>query len=48
MNILTHARAWLKHRQTVAQLRGLSNDALDDIGLNRHDLLPGGRSRFSR
>jgi uncharacterized protein YjiS (DUF1127 family) len=48
MNILTQARAWLKHRHTVAQLRGLSNDTLDDIGLNRHDLLAGHRARFGR
>lgn len=48
MNILMHARAWLKHRHTVAQLRDLSNDTLDDIGLNRHDLLPGRGTRFGR
>ncbi|WP_099867777.1 DUF1127 domain-containing protein [Pararhizobium haloflavum] len=48
MSMIASARAWLNHRRTMSQLRGLSNEALEDIGLTRYDVTHTFGSRTSR
>ncbi|MBW3098137.1 DUF1127 domain-containing protein [Pseudohoeflea coraliihabitans] len=38
MSILNTARSWMRSRRTMHELASLSNDALADIGLTRHDI----------
>lgn len=46
MNIFKPARSWLSRRRTLQQLRALSNEALDDIGLTRFEVSRASRPRF--
>lgn len=38
MNPLRFAKSWLNYRRTMNELGGLSNQALNDIGLTRYDI----------
>ena len=38
MNPIRLAKNWLSYRRTISELGGLSNQALNDIGLTRYDI----------
>lgn len=38
MNPIRLAKSWVSYRRTMNELRGLSNQALSDIGLTRYDI----------
>lgn len=38
MGIVTLAKNWISYRRTMNELGSLSNQALRDIGLSRHDI----------
>ena len=38
MNPLRFAKNWISYRRTINELGGLSNQALNDIGLTRYDI----------
>ncbi|MFB2553670.1 DUF1127 domain-containing protein [Ensifer soli] len=38
MNPVRIARSWLNYRRTLAELAGLSNHTLSDIGITRFDI----------
>jgi uncharacterized protein YjiS (DUF1127 family) len=38
MNPIRIAKNWISYRRTINELGGLSNQALNDIGLTRHDI----------
>ncbi|MBD9386814.1 DUF1127 domain-containing protein [Rhizobium sp. CG4] len=38
MNPIRIAKNWISYRRTLNELGGLSNQALNDIGLTRHDI----------
>ncbi|MCX8997580.1 DUF1127 domain-containing protein [Rhizobiaceae bacterium BDR2-2] len=38
MNPIHIAKKWLAYRRTMNELGGLSNQALNDIGLTRYDI----------
>ncbi|MCA1492759.1 MULTISPECIES: DUF1127 domain-containing protein [Sinorhizobium/Ensifer group] len=38
MNPIRIAKSWINYRRTVAELGGLSNHALNDIGITRYDI----------
>lgn len=38
MNPIRIAKNWISYRRTLNELDGLSNQALSDIGLTRHDI----------
>jgi uncharacterized protein YjiS (DUF1127 family) len=48
MKFLHNARSWFSQRRTMNELRNLSNEALDDIGLTRFDVNMASAQRFTR
>lgn len=38
MNPMNYAKKWINYRRTMNELGGLSNRALNDIGLTRYDI----------
>ena len=38
MNPIRIAKSWLSYQRTLAELGNLSNHALNDIGITRHDI----------
>ncbi|WP_337266742.1 DUF1127 domain-containing protein [Oryzifoliimicrobium ureilyticus] len=38
MNPIRAAKNWINYRRTLAELGGLSNQALADIGLTRYEI----------